>query len=59
MLGGFPYQRVPLLPADWTAAAEYYTNAVSLAPNFAFAAGNRALALYQLRQDDNAFRELR
>ncbi|PSC75669.1 TPR repeat-containing [Micractinium conductrix] len=44
---------------DWAAAAEYYGKATQLAPAFAFARGNRALALYQLGQDNAAIKEMR
>jgi tetratricopeptide (TPR) repeat protein len=44
---------------DWAAAAEYYGRAAQLAPAFSFAQANRALALYQLGQDNKAIKEMR
>lgn len=44
---------------DWEAAAENYGRATQLAPAFAFARENRALALYQLGQDNAAIKEMR
>lgn len=44
---------------DWAAAAENYGRATQLAPAFAFAQENRALALYQLGQDNRAIKEMR
>lgn len=45
---------------QWAEAAEYYGRAARLAPQFAFAAANRAVALYQLGKDDNgAIKEMR
>lgn len=44
---------------DWAAAAEYYGRAAQLAPAFSFAQANRALALYQLGQDNKSIKEMR
>lgn len=44
---------------DWGEAAEYYGRAAQLAPAFSFALANRALALYQLGQDNRAIKEMR
>ena len=48
----------------WDDAAEYYGKASSLAPAFSFAAANKALATYQLgeqdpKNTDEALREMR
>lgn len=44
---------------EWLEAAECYGRAVRIAPEFSFAAGNRALALYQLGDTQEAIREMR
>lgn len=44
---------------QWREASECYGKAARLAPEFSFAAGNRALALYQLGETQEAVREMR
>ncbi|GFH25619.1 TPR_REGION domain-containing protein [Haematococcus lacustris] len=44
---------------QWQEALAYYSKAVELAPGFSFASANRALALYQLGQAEQAIREMR
>lgn len=43
----------------WDIAEKCFGKAAELAPEFAFAAGNHALALYQLGRDDEAIRQMR
>jgi hypothetical protein len=40
-------------------AEQCFGKAASLAPEFAFASGNQALALFQLGQTDRAVRQMR
>jgi hypothetical protein len=40
----------------WDQAVQYYTQASQLAPEFSFAAANRALALYQSGSQEPAIR---
>lgn len=47
------------LTGDYQRAVEYYGKAASLAPGFAFAAANKALAMYQLGQVDQSMRDMR
>ena len=44
---------------DWEAASEHYGRAAKIAPQFAFASANKALADYQLGRDDDALRTIR
>lgn len=44
---------------NWEVAEQCFGKAASLAPEFAFASGNQALALYQLGQTDRAVRQMR
>ncbi len=44
---------------QWKEAATCYGTAARLAPEFSFAAANKALALYQLGETDTAVREMR
>lgn len=45
---------------DWAQAEKYYLRAAQLAPQFSFAAANRALALFQLGKNDTvAIKEMR
>lgn len=44
---------------DYQAAFDSYSRAVSLAPEFSFAAANRALALFASGERDRAAREMR
>lgn len=43
----------------WDVAEKCFGKAASLAPEFAFAAGNHALALFQLGKTDEAVRQMR
>ncbi|EFJ48099.1 hypothetical protein VOLCADRAFT_91322 [Volvox carteri f. nagariensis] len=56
-----------LLPVDeagrglgrWSEAVDYYGRAAQLAPNFSFAAANRAVALFEIGRTEEAIREFR
>ena len=43
----------------WRDAAEFYGKAASLAPEFAFSAANKAVALFQLGETNESMREMR
>ena len=43
----------------WDVAEKCFGKAAALAPEFAFAAGNHALALFQLDKTDEAIRQMR
>eukprot|EP00210_Caulerpa_lentillifera_P004858 g4638.t1 len=44
---------------EWSISAKYYGRAASLAPEFAFASANEALALYQTGDEEEALRLIR
>jgi tetratricopeptide (TPR) repeat protein len=44
---------------DWATASDCFGRAASLAPQFSFAAANKAVVDFQLGRDDVAFKELR
>jgi Flp pilus assembly protein TadD len=44
---------------DWVEAERCFRKAAQLAPNFSFAAGNAAVALYQNGDEDAAMRQFR
>ena len=44
---------------NWEAAAEYFGKGASLSPVFSFASANRAVALFQIGQTNEAIREMR
>lgn len=48
-----------LLPCPAQVAEQCFSKAASLAPEFAFASGNQALALFQLGETDRAVRQMR
>ena len=43
----------------WKDAAEFYGKAASLAPEFAFPAANKAVAMFQLGETNESMREMR
>ena len=43
----------------WDVAEKCFGKAAAIAPEFAFAAGNHALALFQLGKTDEALRQMR
>lgn len=43
----------------WHDAAEFYGKAASLAPEFAFSAANKAVAMFQLGETNESMREMR
>lgn len=45
--------------SNWSDAANYFEKAMILAPQFSFAAANRAIALYQLGEENRAIKEFR
>lgn len=43
----------------WRDAADFYGKAASLAPEFAFSAANKAVAMFQLGETNESMREMR